>query len=93
MDAGITRTDVTLDGKPVPVSEVESGLLRLDLPGDNIFGAPAGTGPLSVAHGWVALLHPLTPRTHTITLHIQGTYIGAAVSFNNTTTIIVQPSG
>lgn len=59
VDAGITRTDVTLDGKPVPVSEVESGLLRLDLPGDNICGAPAGTGPLSVAHGWVALLHPL----------------------------------
>jgi hypothetical protein len=91
VDAGIATTDVTLDGKPVPVSEVESGLLRLDLPVDNIFGAPAGTGPLSVAHGWVALLHPLTPGTHTITLHITGTYLGEIVDFHNTTTIIVKP--
>jgi hypothetical protein len=91
VDAGITRTDVTLDGKPVPVREVESRLLHLDLPADNIFGAPAGTGPLSVAHGWVALLHPLKPGTHTITLHIEGTYVGAPVDFDNTTTIIVKP--
>jgi hypothetical protein len=93
VDAGIIRTDVTLDGNPVPVSEVESGLLRLNLPGDNIFGAPAGTGPLSVAHGWVALLHPLTPGTHTITLHIEGTYQDMPVDFDNTTTIVVQPGG
>ena len=90
VDAGITRTDVTLDRKPVPVGNVESGLLRLNLPGDNIFGAPAGKGPLSVAHGWVALLQPLTPGTHTITLHVGGTYLGADVNFNNTTTIIVK---
>lgn len=96
VDGGITRTDVTLDGRPVPVSAVESGLLRLNLPADNIIGGPAGTGPashpnLSVAHGWVALLHPLTPGTHTVTLHIEGTYLGSAVDFTNTTTIIVQP--
>ena len=42
VDAGITRTDITLDGEPVPVREVESGLLHLDLPADNIFGAAAG---------------------------------------------------
>jgi hypothetical protein len=68
VDAGITRTDIALDGKRVPVSEVESGLLRLNLPADNIFGAPAGTGPLSVAHGWVAQLgQPLAAGTHIIT--------------------------
>ena len=89
VDAGITRTDVALDGRPVPVNEVESGLLRLNLPADNIFGAPAGTGPLSVAHGWVAHLgRPLAPGTHTITLHIEGTYLGAPVDFSNLTTII-----
>ena len=92
VDAGITRTDVALDGRAVPVNEVESGLLRLNLPADNIFGAPAGTGPLSVAHGWVAHVgRPLTPGTHTITIHIEGTYLGAPVDFNNTTTIIVRP--
>jgi hypothetical protein len=90
VDAGIIRTHVTLDGKPVPVSEIESGLLRLNLPADNIFGATAGTGPLSVAHGWVALLHSLPPGAHTITLHVEGTYQGNAVNFNNTTTIIVR---
>ena len=83
-----------LDGRAVPVNEVESGLLRLNLPADNIFGAPAGTGPLSVAHGWVAHVgRPLTPGTHTITIHIEGTYLGAPVDFNNTTTIIVRPRG
>jgi hypothetical protein len=94
VDAGITRTKITVDGKRVPVHEVETRLLRLNLPADNIFGAPAGTGRppyLSVAHGWVALLHPLTPGTHTITLHIEGTYLGKAFVFDNVTTIIVQP--
>jgi hypothetical protein len=93
VDAGITTTDVKLDKQPVPVEEVESGLLRLNLPKENIFDAPAGTGPLSVAHGWVALLHPLTPGRHRITLHIEGTYLGEPVDFRNTTKIIVQPGG
>ena len=91
VDAGVTRTDVTLDGEPVPVREVESGLLPLDLPADNIFGAPAGDGALSVAHGWVALLHPLTPGTHTITIDDEGTYLGGPLVLHNTTTIIVEP--
>jgi hypothetical protein len=89
-DANVTRTDVTLDGEPVPVRETESGLLRLTLPADNIFAAPAGPA-LSVAHGWVALLHPLTPGTHTITIDDEGTYLGNPLDIHNTTTIIVEP--
>jgi len=61
---------VTLDGSSVSVAEVETPLLRLVLPADNIFGLPTGTQGLSVAHGWVALLHPLTPGTHTIVIGI-----------------------
>jgi hypothetical protein len=57
---------VTVDGTPVSVTEVESRLLDIVLPADNVFGLPAGTQGLSVAHGWVALLHPLPPGTHTI---------------------------
>jgi hypothetical protein len=57
---------VTLDGKPVPVAEVETRLLNIVLPAGNLFGSPVGTRGLSVGHGWVALLHPLTPGTHTI---------------------------
>jgi hypothetical protein len=57
---------VTLDGTPVLVTEAETQLLHIVLPEDNIFGLPAGSTGTSVAHGWVALLHPLTPGTHTI---------------------------
>jgi hypothetical protein len=81
MDVQVAPT-VTLDGNSVPVSEVETRLLNIVLPRDNLFGLPAGTQGLSVAHGWVALLHPLTPGTHTIVLHIGETTI--------TTTIVVK---
>jgi hypothetical protein len=72
---------VSVDGQSVQVTEVETQLLNIVLPADNIFGLPTGTTGLSVAHGWVALLHPLAPGTHTI--------VGSAPSF--TTRIIVQP--
>jgi hypothetical protein len=99
VNAGITTGDVivVLDGARVPVTEVTSGLSRLDLPADNIFGSAGGTGPpdmpyLSAADGWVALLHPLTPGTHTITIDISGEFPpGTPFDNNNTTTIIVKP--
>ena len=65
MDAQ-TAPSVTVDGHAVSVKEVETGLMNIVLPPDNIFGLPAGTSGLSVGHGWIALLHPLTPGTHTI---------------------------
>jgi hypothetical protein len=85
-DAGITLVTVTLDGQPVSVTEVETGLLRIHLPKDNIFGLKgADRKGLSVAHGWVVLLDPLAPGTHTIKIHTEGT-----VNSDITTTIIVQ---
>ena len=78
---------VTVDGKPVPVAEVETPLLNIVLPADNVFGLPAGTQGLSVGHGWVALVHPLTPGTHTIVIDTAG---GEAPI---TTTIVVKPGG
>ena len=71
---------VTLDGRSVPIAEAETPLLNIVLPADNIFGLPAGTSGLSVGHGWVALLHPLTPGTHTI-----------EIDSTITTTIVVTP--
>jgi hypothetical protein len=59
---------VTVDGVSVPVTEVETPLLKIVLPNHNIFGDPAGTTGQSVAHGWVTLLQPLTPGTHTIVI-------------------------
>ena len=76
-----TAPSVTVDGQPVPVKEAETPLMNIVLPAGNIFGLPAGTTGLSVGHGWVAHLNPLTPGTHTIS--------GGTPSF--TTTIIVAP--
>jgi hypothetical protein len=72
---------VTVDGTSLAVTEVETRLLNIVLPADNVFGLPEGTQGLSVAHGWVALLHPLPPGTHTIVVvNGESTY---------TTTIVV----
>jgi hypothetical protein len=102
VDADIELTEVSLDGKPLATTEVTSGAFGFTLPGprpeDNILGATPGAGPtpsglpyLSAAHGFVALLHPLTPGTHKIKLVIGGTFVGSPLDINLTTTIIVKP--
>jgi hypothetical protein len=83
-DAQVAPT-VTLDGKSIAIAEVETPLLNIVLPAGNIFDEPAGTQGLSVGHGWVALLNPLTPGTHTIVIGANGATI--------TTTIVVKPGG
>jgi hypothetical protein len=86
-DTGITAT-VTINDKPVPLSSVETGLLTIQLPQDNIFGLKgAERNGLSVAHGFVYLTDPLTPGTYTIKGHVVFPD-GSTVDF--TTTIIVQ---
>ena len=82
---------VTVDGSPVPLTEVETGLLTVDLPADNIFGI-APQEALSVGHGWVALLEPLSPGTHEIVIHVVGTDVfGSDVNLSTTTTLVVEP--
>jgi hypothetical protein len=81
---------VTVDGRSVPVVEVETPLLNIVPPADNVFGLPAGTQGLSVGHGWVALLHPLTPGTHTIVIV---TADPPDPPTTITTTIVVKPGG
>jgi hypothetical protein len=46
VNAGIATKDVVIvvDGKRVPVNELTSGLLRLDLPSDTASGCPLGQG-------------------------------------------------
>jgi hypothetical protein len=86
-DAGVTAT-VTINGQPVPLSEVETGLLMIHLPQDNIFGTGAEQNGLSVAHGFVHLTDPLTPGTYII----QGLVVfpDGPDPVEYTTTIIVQ---
>jgi hypothetical protein len=74
---------LTVDGASVPLTEVETRLLNIVLPADNIFNLPGGTQGLSVAHGWVALLHPLTRGKHMIVIDNGASPI--------TTTSIVKP--
>jgi hypothetical protein len=57
---------VTVDGKSVTVTEVETSPLNIVLPADNIFPEPAGKEGKSVAHGWITLLNPLTVGEHQI---------------------------
>jgi hypothetical protein len=47
---------------------VETPLMKIVLPKDNLFNQAEGTKGLSVGRGWVALLHPLTPGTHPIVI-------------------------
>ena len=86
-DEEVTAT-VTINGEPVPLSSVETGLLTIHLPQDNIFGAKgAERNGLSVAHGFVYLTDSLTPGTYIIQGHVvfpDGSFI------DYTTTIIVQ---
>jgi hypothetical protein len=63
---------VTVDGNSVPVTEVETHLLKIVVPAENIFGVAAGTHGVSVAHGWVTLLPPLIPGTHKIVIRSAG---------------------
>ena len=76
----------TLDGKPIALAEVQTALLNFVLPAGNVFGLPAGTTGQSVGDGWVALLHPLPPGSHTIQIFTNDNPNPAA-----TTTITVQP--
>ena len=82
-----TTASVTVDGHSVPVTEVETRLMNIVLPADNLFGLSTGTTGLSVGHGWVAHLNPLTPGTHTIV----GSGKLSSDEFSFTTKIIVQP--
>jgi hypothetical protein len=86
-DAGVKAT-VTINGQPVPLSSVETGLLTIHLPQDNIFGATgAERNGLSVAHGFVYLTDPLAPGTYVIEGRVK---FPRGRPQNFTTTIIVQ---
>jgi hypothetical protein len=86
-DEGVTAT-VTINDEPVPLSSVETGLLTIHLPQDNIFRLKgAERNGLSVGHGFVYLTDPLTPGTYII----EGDVVdpnGDPADF--TTTVIVQ---
>lgn len=78
-----TAPSISFDERPLTVVEVEASLMTITLPDDNIFGLPAGSTGLSVAHGWVAQVNPPPPGTHTVRIDTGTSSI--------TTTIVVRP--
>jgi hypothetical protein len=64
---------LTVDGQPVPVREVQTSLMHITLPDNNVLGDPAGMTGLSAGHGWITHLDPLTPGTHTLSSPVFGT--------------------
>jgi hypothetical protein len=59
-------SSATLDGTPIQLSSVQTKLLEIQLPEDNIFGLTDNLAGLAVAHGYEYLTRPLRPGTHTI---------------------------
>lgn len=85
VQAGGAAPTLKLDGNNVALADLTTIVHAHALPGGNVFGLPAGTTGRYAAHGWVALLHPLTPGTHTVGV----TSVNPKLSY--TTKIIVQP--
>jgi len=77
-----TAPSITFDGSPLTVAAVETSLMKITLPDDNIFGLPAGSTGMSVAHGWVVQVNPRSPGTHTVVSN------SGTISF--TTTIVIR---
>jgi hypothetical protein len=63
-----TPPPTTLDGRPLALSEVLTSTLPVVLGAANVFGLPEGTPGVSVAHGWMALVNPLPPGRHTVSI-------------------------
>ena len=82
----------TLDGRRLGLQEVETPLLNVVMPEDNILGVKPGASGQSVGHGWVVQINPLRVGTHTILITNDGINAeGVDITGTNTTTIIVRP--
>ena len=87
VQAGGGAPTLKLDGNNIALADLTSGVRAHALPAGNVFGLPAGTIGRYAAHGWVALLHPLTPGAHTIAV----TSVDPKLSY--TSRIVVAPPG
>jgi len=92
-DENVKEPIVTFDGRRLRLQEVETPLLNVVMPEDNILDAKAGAAGQSVGHGWVVQINPMRVGTHTILITTNGINAdGLDISGTNTTTIVVRPS-
>jgi hypothetical protein len=89
--AGVTEHRLVVDDRIVPVHLVETRVLSVNIPPDNILGVPAQPA-LSVARGWVALLPPMAIGTHHLSYSFAVTLEGTHLSNTVHITIIVKAS-
>ena len=87
--AGFTEHTLVVDDLVVPVHLVETSVMTVNIPPDNMLGVPAQEAQ-SVARGWVTLLHPMTPGIHHLTYTFAGTLMGTPLGVTNSITIIVE---
>jgi hypothetical protein len=90
-DGSFNVHTLVVDGEAVPVRLVETPLMTVNIPPDNMLGVSAQEAQ-SVGMGWVTLLHPMTPGTHHLEYTFDGTFQGSPVGVDNSITIIVKPS-
>lgn len=81
---------LAVDGRAVPVTEVETPVHMVSLPADNMLGVPQQSA-LSVSRGWVAQVHPMTPGVHTLDFTFSGTFLTNPFGESDEITIIVEP--
>ena len=92
-DENVKEPIVTFDGRRLRLQEVETPLLNVVMPEDNILDAKAGAAGQSVGHGWVVQINPMRVGTHTILITNNGINAeGVDITGTNTTTIVVRPS-
>jgi hypothetical protein len=76
---------LTLDGRSVPQTRVETHPISVHFPPDNVLGT-SDRHALSVGVAWVALLPQLRPGRHTIVIHDSGPTVDPV---DSVTTIVV----
>ena len=91
-DADVTAVALTIDGRAVPTTHVQTGFIPIILGRNNIFTEPAGTVGLSVADGWITIVRPFAAgTTHTIFESSTRTDSGIPTTQSNTTVITIRP--
>jgi hypothetical protein len=66
MDKPHRTPTVTIDGKPVKMTQVTTTIPTVTMTEDNILQTGTPETGKSAAHGWAALVGPLDVGTHTI---------------------------
>ncbi|HEV7978866.1 hypothetical protein, partial [Amycolatopsis sp.] len=96
-DQAIHEINITVDGGETinivqPRFEVSSPQRTVQLPPDNVLGAPAGPATVT-AHAWAAVIRKLRPGQHTIAEEVAADFGTGEERFTLTTFLNIVPRG